>query len=140
MAGKIRPIVFKVIPKEYTFDKNNAVTTELYGGWMCWNSPIAPQAYNGNGKTCIVTVTGGAWVEPQALNFRYNKGTTRDDDAPIAFTWTINSRIDVGTYTFTMANNTKLNEGYGLYLAADYGAGKSISTYIVNNVSFKIID
>lgn len=140
MAGKIRPIVFVVQPKEYTFDKNNAVDISEFGGWMCWNSPIAPQAYNGKGKTCIITVTGGAWVVPTALNFRYNKGTSRDDEAPIAFTWTFNNRIDPGTYTFTMADNTKLNEGYGLYLAADYGASKSIATYIVNYVSIKIID
>lgn len=140
MAGKIRPIVFVVQPKEYTFNNSNAVEISKFDGWMYWNSPIAPQAYNGKGKTCIITVTQGAWVVPTALNFCYNKGTTRDDEAPIAFTWTFNNRIDVGTYTFTMANNTKLNEGYGLYLAADYGASKNISPYLTDYVSFKIID
>ena len=108
MSIKIRPLVFKVNePEEFVMNASNA---NISGNYEYWESPTYPDVYNGNGKTAIVTISAPL---TNSTNMPLFYSQTITVGGPVALTIPLNP--EVGTYTFTLADNAGASEGFGKY-------------------------
>ena len=119
------------------FIMNASNVAGSYTDKTLWEGPNYPDAWDGEGKTIIMTVSEDVSLPYESFNIAYGiTNTNQQEFAPLINNQSPASRLlRAGTYTYTGKASYGINYGFGKYLAL-----VGINTSDVSKITIQILD